>query len=195
MAIYAGRLGATLAATTPELEDRVALLFPPLGPERVTLGVWSRFAIAAGTRHQKEAKAFLQWLLQGDQLLKYDMGVPGHMIPPLKSVQADLLQYDDPYVIRHADWIRQFQQWVPYTNHPAMNMGAVSSRGFHPTNMSPPWAPEVFGAGGVISIMLQEITLGQIPPEQAWQTANERIQKVLDDWSSQHPDWKRPKCP
>jgi len=96
MAMYAGRLGVAMDVKSPELENRVALIFPPWGPERVTLGVWSRFAIASGTRHQEEAKQFLQWLVQGDRLLRYDMTVPGHMLPPLRSVQAQALKYDDP---------------------------------------------------------------------------------------------------
>jgi len=194
MAIYAGRLGVTLAAKNPELEDRVTVIFPPFGPERVTLGVWSRFAIASGTRHQQEAKDFLTWLLQGDQLLRYDMAAPGHMIPPLKSLQTRVLTYDDPYVARHHDWISQFQEWVPLTNHPAMNMGSVSDEGFHPSPIPPPWAAEVFGAGGVISTMLQEISLGKVSPELAWERANTRMQNVLDEWKDQHPDWKPTPC-
>ena len=194
MAIYAGRLGATLASKNPELEDRVTVIFPPLGSERVTLGVWSRFAIASGTRHQQAAKDFLQWLLQGDQLLKYDMAVPGHMIPPLKSLQPQVLTYDDPYVNRHSDWIKQFQEWVPFTNHPAMNMGSVGPQGFRPSPTPPPWAPEVFGAGGVISTMLQEISLGQVSPREAWEGANIRIRDIMNEWKNQHPNWQPPEC-
>ncbi len=195
MAIYAGRLGVTMAEQAPELEERVALIFPPLGPEQVTLGVWSRFAIAAGTRYKKEAKAFLKWLLQGDRLLRYTATVPGHMIPPLHSVQPKLLAMDDPYVMRHADWIQQFQQWVPRTNHPAMNMGSMTEHGFIRSSTAPPWAPEVFGVGGVVDTMLQEISLGQAPPDQAWRSAVDRMDEVIENWKSQHPEWRPPPCP
>jgi len=195
MAMYAGRLGIAMAVKSPELENRVALIFPPWGPERVTLGVWSRFAIASGTRHQEEAKQFLQWLVQGDRLLRYDMTVPGHMLPPLRSVQAQALKYDDPYVVRHADWLEAFQQWVAYTNHPAMNMGSVSAQGFKRADAPPPWAPAVFGAAGVVDAMLQEIALGGQSPEKAWSTAVIRMQGVVDEWKTQHPDWRPPECP
>jgi len=96
MSMYAGRLGVNTAAKSRELEDRVTVLFPPWGDEKVTLGVWSSFAIAAGTRHQAEDKAFLQWLVTVDRLLCYNMIVPGHMDPPLPAVQAMAVEYDSP---------------------------------------------------------------------------------------------------
>ncbi len=195
MAMYGGRLGWTMHQRTPELEDRVALIFPPWGEQQVTLGVWSRFALAAGTKHPAEAKEFLQWMLSGDRLLRYDMAVPGHMIPPLKSVQAMSLQYELPYVSKHADWMRSFQAWVPYTNHPAMNMGLLGGRVFRPNHVPPPWADAAFSGSGVIATMLQEIALGEQAPEDAWQRAVSGLQTVVEDWKAQHPDWRPPSCP
>ncbi len=194
MAMYGGRLGVAMDEKTPELADRVALIFPPWGEQQVTLGVWSRFAIAAGTRHQDEAKAFLQWLVSGDRLLRYDMTVPGHMIPPLRSVQAMALQVDSPYVAQHSDWMQAFQQWVPYTNHPAMNMGSLTSGHFRSSHTPPPWADPAFAAPGVIGTMLQEISLGGQDPVIAWQQAVQRLQQTVADWKARHPQWQAPDC-
>ncbi|RME82978.1 MAG: sugar ABC transporter substrate-binding protein [Caldilineae bacterium] len=194
MAMYAGRLGVTMAEKAPELENRTALVFPPWGPEKVTLGVWSRFAIAAGTRHQQEAKAFLQWLVSDDRLLRYDMTVPGHMIPPLLSLRSRVLSYDDPYVTRHSDWLQSFHEWVPYTNHPAMNMGSVREGRFKRSDVIPPWASSVFGAAGTIDSMLQEIALGGKEPEQAWRDAVAELERITAEWKAQHPAWQPPSC-
>ena len=131
MVMYAGRLGVNITDKAPGLADKSVVLFPPWGPEQVTLGVWSRFAIASGTRHRDEAKEFLQWLVSGDRLLRYDMAVPGHMIPPLESVREQSLDYDLPYINQHQDWLTSFYDWVKYTNHPAMNMGSVKDGRFH----------------------------------------------------------------
>lgn len=194
MSMYAGRLGVNMAAKTPELEERVTVIFPAWGPEKVTLGVWSRLAIAAGTRHQSEAKAFLQWLLSGDRLLRYDMTVPGHMIPPLQSVQTMTVEYNSPYVTRHADWLQSFNAWVVYTNHPVMNMGSIRNGHFVRSDIVPPWGGAVFGTPGIVDDMLQEITLGGRDPEASWQDAVSKLEKIVSQWKAQHPTWQPPDC-
>jgi ABC-type glycerol-3-phosphate transport system substrate-binding protein len=194
MSMYAGRLGVNIAAKAPELEERVTVIFPPWGSEKVTLGVWSRLAIATGTRHQAEAKAFLQWLLSGDRLLRYDMTVPGHMIPPLQSVRDMTLRYDSPYITRHTDWIQSFNTWVNYTNHPVMNMGSLRDGQFVPSEVVPPWGSAVFGTPGIVDTMLQEITLGNRDPEAAWRDAVAKIEEVVAQWKAQHPEWQPLDC-
>jgi ABC-type glycerol-3-phosphate transport system substrate-binding protein len=194
MSMYAGRLGLELVERNPELEDKVSVVFPPWGPEKVTLGVWSRFAIAKGTRHPEEAKAFLTWLLQGDRLLRYDMVLPGHMIPPLKTVQEMAESYASPFIEKHPDWYAAFNDWVRFTNHPAMNMGAMEGGHFVGSNAVPPWGREVFGTPGIVDDMLQAITLGKQPEEEAWQEAVQEMGAVLTEWKAQHPDWKPSAC-
>ncbi|MFQ5422290.1 MAG: ABC transporter substrate-binding protein, partial [Anaerolineae bacterium] len=194
MVMYAGRLGVNIADTNPELADKSVIVFPPWGPVKVTLGVWSRYAIAAGTLHQAEAIAFLQWLVSDDRLLRYDMAVPGHMIPPLRSVQALSLADDSAYARRHQDWLEAFSSWVPYTNHPAMNMGSVRDGRFTRSDIIPPWADEVFSSPGIVDTMLQEITLGGRDPEAAWQDAVEKMETAVSAWKAQHPGWQPPDC-
>jgi multiple sugar transport system substrate-binding protein len=189
MAMYGGRLGVQLSESHPELEDKVTVVFPPFGPLKVTLGVWSRFAIAAGTKHQAEAKDFLQWLVSGDRLLRYDMTIPGHMIPPLKSVRRQAVDSTDPYVVRHRDWIQSFYSWVDVSNHPAMNMGSVSNGKFKRSDIAPPWAWEVFGTPGIVDTMLQSIANGR-DIESAWQDAVAAMNQTVTEWKIAHPDWQ-----
>jgi multiple sugar transport system substrate-binding protein len=189
MAMYGGRLGVQLSESHPELEDKVTVIFPPFGPEKVTLGVWSRFAIAAGTTHQAEAKDFLQWLVSGDRLLRYDMTIPGHMIPPLKSVRQQAVESTDPYVVRHRDWIQSFYSWVDMTNHPAMNMGSIANGQFVRSDEPPPWAWEVFGTPGIVDTMLQSIANGG-KVEPAWQDAVEAMKSTVTEWKAAHPEWQ-----
>jgi ABC-type glycerol-3-phosphate transport system substrate-binding protein len=192
--MYGGRLGTQLAASAPELANHVTVIFPPWGPEKVTLGVWSRFAIAAGTQHKAEAKDFLGWLLSGDRLLRYDMTLPGHMIPPLHTVQAMAKNFDSPYVKQHADWIEAFNNWVNLTNHPAMNMGSMQSGHFQRSGVIPPWGRAVFGTPGVIDTMLQEITLGGKDSQLAWQLAANKMKAAANEWKNRHPDWRPEGC-
>lgn len=193
MAMYAGRLGVQLNETHPELEDKVAVIFPPWGEQQVTLGVWSRFAIASGTKNQAEAKAFLEWLVSGDRLLRYDSALPGHMIPPLNSVREAALANPSAYTQKHADWIESFYEWSAFTNHPAMNMGSMDGDQFRRSNVAPPWAWEVFGTPGIVDTMLQNVANGN-NPESAWQEAVIKMEQVVTSWKSVHPGWKSEGC-
>lgn len=193
MAMYAGRLGVQLEESHPELADKVTVIFPPWGEQKVTLGVWSRFAIASGTKNQAEAKAFLQWLVSGDRLLRYDNVLPGHMIPPLNSVREETLINPSAYTQTHADWIQSFYDWSAFTNHPAMNMGSVSNGQFKRSDIAPPWAWEVFGTPGIVDTMLQYVANGN-DPEQAWQDAVNKMKQAVAAWKSMHPQWKSAGC-
>jgi ABC-type glycerol-3-phosphate transport system substrate-binding protein len=179
--------------THPDLADKATVIFPPFGDVKVTLGVWNRFAIAAGTKNQQEAKDFLQWLTSGDRILQYDLTVPGHMIPLLTSVREQALTSSDPYTRLHTDWIKSFYDWYAYANHPAMNMGSVSNGRFERSNVVPPWAWEVFGTPGIVDTMLQDIANGR-EPEQAWHEAVTKMEQTVETWKSMHPQWKSEGC-
>ena len=187
IAVYGGRLGIQLHNMRPELMDKVTVIFPPFGEQRVTLGVWSRFAIAASTKNKDEAKNFLQWLASGDRLLRYDMTLPGHMIPSLNTVRTEALNSPDPYVALHRDWIESFYEWSTLTKHPAMAMGSSGS------GSAPPWAWEIFGTPGVVDTMLQQIALGK-DPESAWQDAVRQMDSTVATWKSNHPEWSPGQC-
>ena len=193
MSMYGGRLGVQLEETHPELADKVTVIFPPFGDDKVTLGVWNRFAIAKGTKNQQEAKDFLQWLISGDQLLEYDLTVPGHMIPLLKSVREKALASPDPFTSSHPDWIHSFYEWYAYANHPAMNMGSMVNGQFKRSDVVPPWAWEVFGTPGIVDSMLHDIANGK-DAEQAWQEAVTKMEQTVDMWKSMHQDWKPEGC-
>lgn len=189
MSLYGGRLGVQLVETRPEMAEQVTVIFPPFGDVPVTLGIWNRFAIGAGTKHPEEAKDFLQWLITGDRLLRFDTTVPGHMVPPLKSIRQQALRSDDPVTQAHRDWILSFYHWTKYTNHPAMNMGSVHDGVFQRSENVPPWAWEVFGTPGPIDTMLQEIANGRAP-ELTWQDAVQTLEQTVADWKAEHPAWR-----
>jgi len=189
MSMYGGRLGVQLAETHPELADKTTVIFPPFGDTKVTLGIWNRFAIATGTKNQQEAKNFLQWLVSGDRLLRYDITVPGHMIPPLKSIRQEALNSSDPFTTQHRDWVESFYDWTQYTNHPALNMGSVSDGQFQRSDVVPPWAWDVFGTPGIVDTMLQKIANGgEIEP--AWQDAVAAMERTVTGWKAAHPEWQ-----
>jgi hypothetical protein len=116
------------------------------------------------------------------------------MIPPLKSVRQEALNNPSLYTQKHADWIRSFYDWSAFINHPAMNMGSVSSNRFKRSDMTPPWAWEVFGTPGIVDTMLQDIASGK-ELESSWQEAVREMQQTLETWKSTHPEWESVACP
>jgi len=196
MSVYAGRLGVRIPDQAPHLEGVTDIVRLPWhyvddGPY-VTYGSWSRFAISAETQYPETAKDFLQFLLSGDRLARYDATVIGHMVPPTKEVAAMLENWDSEYAKNHSDWLAFFNEDAAYTNHPANNMGSVVGCVFDKQDYGPPWGGPIFSRGGIIDIMFQNIYVGGISPEEAWKEAVALMTEAQEEWLAEHPDWTPP---
>jgi multiple sugar transport system substrate-binding protein len=196
MSVYAGRMGPRMADQAPHLEDVSNIIRLPWqsadGGPYVTYGSWSRLAISAGTEYPETAKDFLQFMLSGDRLARYDATVIGHMVPPTKSVAAMLESWDSDYANNHSDWLAFFNQNAEFTNHPANNMGSVVDGVFDKQDYGPPWAGPIFSSGGIIDTMYQNIYIGGVSVEDAWSEAVELMTVVKDEWLVDHPEWTPP---
>ncbi|RME84601.1 MAG: sugar ABC transporter substrate-binding protein [Caldilineae bacterium] len=196
MSVYAGRLGVRMQDQAPQLEDKADIVRLPWATREdapyVTYGSWSRIAISANTRYPQTAKDFLQFLLSGDRLARYDATVIGHMVPPTKSVAKLLENWDSEYARKHADWLAFFNRDAAYTNHPANNMGSIEGCNFIKKDYGPPWGGPIFSRGGIIDVMFQQIYVGGTDPEVAWKDAVEQMKQVQEEWLAAHPDWEPP---
>ncbi len=196
MSVYAGRLGMRMPDQAPHLEDISDIIRLPwcYGSDcpYVTYGSWSRISIAAGTQYPETAKDFLQFLLTGDRLARYDATVIGHMVPPTKKVAELLENWDSDYARNHSDWLAFFNEHAEFTNHPANNMGSIEGCDFVKKDYGPPWAGSVFSKGGIIDVMFQEIYVAGKDPEAAWQDAVALIEQAREEWLAAHPDWEPP---
>ena len=168
MALFPGRLGYQVATNAPDIakvtgnrEARVAR--GGEGP-RVVYGAVTSYAIGSTVRHPEEAKKFLEYLFTGDQLLQYAMGVPGHIAPAIKSVQAQMLEQDDPYIKEHRDWVETILEATTYFNAEAQNMGSITEECVFEKSLVPmPWSSRVMGQSPVTSTMFQRIQLQDTP--------------------------------
>lgn len=196
MSVYAGRLGVNMSDKNPELEGVTDIVKLPwqYGDDGayVTYGSWSRMAISAGTQYPETAKDFLQFLLSGDRLARYDATVIGHMVPPTKEVAAMLENWESDYASAHSDWLAFFNENAAFTNHPANNMGSVVGCNFDKQEYGPPWGGPIFSRGGIIDIMFQNIYIGGESAEDAWQEAVDLMKEAQDEWLADHPDWTPP---
>jgi multiple sugar transport system substrate-binding protein len=192
MALFPGRLGYQVATNAPDIakvtgnrEARVAR--GGEGP-RVVYGAVTSYAIGSTVRHPEEAKKFLEYLFTGDQLLQYAMGVPGHIAPAIKSVQAQMLEQDNPYIKEHRDWVETILEATTYFNAEAQNMGSITEECAFDKSLVPmPWSSRVMGQSPVTSTMFQRIALQDVPVEEAYAEAVEAFQTEMETWRAENP--------
>jgi multiple sugar transport system substrate-binding protein len=192
MALFPGRLGYQIATNAPDIakvtgnrEARVAR--GGEGP-RVVYGAVTSYAIGSTVQHPEEAKKFLEYLFTGDQLLQYAMGVPGHIAPAIKSVQAQMLEQDNPYIKEHRDWVETILEATTYFNAEAQNMGSITEEcAFEKSLVPMPWSSRVMGQAPVTSTMFQTIQLQDVPVEEAYAEAVETFRSEMEAWRSENP--------
>src|SRR5919106_1175802 len=192
MALFPGRLGYQIATNAPDIaevtgnrEARVAR--GGEGP-RVVYGAVTSYAIGSNVRHPEEAKKFLEYLFTGDQLLQYAMGVPGHIAPAIKSVQAQMLEQDNPYIQNYRDWVETILEATTYFNAEAQNMGSITEECTFEKSLVPmPWSSRVMGQAPVTSTMFQTVQLQDTPVDEAYADAVETFRSEMEAWKSENP--------
>jgi multiple sugar transport system substrate-binding protein len=192
MALFPGRLGYQVATNAPDIakvtgnrEARVAR--GGEGP-RVVYGAVTSYAIGSNVRHPEEAKKFLEFLFTGDRLLQYAMGVPGHIAPAIKSVQAQMLEQDNPYIKEHRDWVETILEATTYFNAEAQNMGSITDEcAFEKSLVPMPWSSRVMGQAPVTSTMFQTIQLQDVPVDEAYAEAVDTFRSEMEAWRSENP--------
>jgi len=203
LALFPGRLGFNLANNAPDIakvtgnrEARVAR--GGEGP-RVVYGAVTSYSIGSTVRHPEAAKKFLKFLFTGDQLLTYSMGVPGHIAPAIKEVQARMLEQDDPYIKNYRDWVETILEATTYFNAEAQNMGSIKDDCTFEKSLVPmPWSARVMGQSPVVSTMFQRISLQDVPVEEAYADAVEEHRTQMETWKQENgwepapADWTPP---
>jgi len=203
MALFPGRLGYQVGTKAPDIakvtgnrEARVAR--EGKGP-RVVYGAVTSYSIGSTVKHPEEAKKFLKFLFTGEPLLQYSMGVPGHIAPALKDIQAKLLEQDVPYIKEHRDWVETILEATTYFNAEAQNMGSITETGEFKKSLVPmPWSARVMGQAPVTSTMFQRIALEGAAVDDAYKTAVEAFKTEMEAWKAENkweapdPNWQPP---
>jgi multiple sugar transport system substrate-binding protein len=194
MALYPGRLGYEVATNAPDIakvtgnrEARVAR--GGKGPQ-VVYGAVTGYAVGSTVSHPEEAKKFIKFLFTGQPMLDYAMGVPGHVAPALKEIQAQVLEQDNPYIKDYRNWVETIFEATTYGNNEAQNMGSVTDECEYKKSLVPmPWSSRVMGQAPVVSTMFQKIYLQNVPVEEAYKEAVETHRAEMEAWKSEN-DWK-----
>jgi len=95
--IYAPRLIATAALSTPDIFKNTSAATTPIGPSGVGVKFVNSnsFALSSekvGAKNIDAARKFLKFIVSGEQLKNFSLTVHPHLIPPLKSVQEEVIK-------------------------------------------------------------------------------------------------------
>jgi ABC-type glycerol-3-phosphate transport system substrate-binding protein len=95
--MYAPRLIANAALSTPELFKNTGAATTPVGPSGVGVKFVNSnsFALsseAVGAKNIDAARKFLKFIVSGEQLKDFSLTVHPHLIPPLKDVQEAVIK-------------------------------------------------------------------------------------------------------
>lgn len=197
-ATFPGRLGAVLAERDPDLASRTGVMRIPAGEFRtgeLHFGSSQQYALYARTGNPEMAKEFLKRLTTGDDALAFAKTVPGHLLPPLRSVaekfQAEVDNPQDEFFENHGDWLQTFIDCAPDAMTASVSMGAVSEGTYDGkiTNLCP-FAAQIWPSPAFDGVMFQEILLEDRSPEEAWTDACTKMRQVVDTFHAENPDWE-----
>lgn len=197
-ATFPGRLGAVLAERNPDLAAKTGVMAIPAGDfmtGKLHFGSGQQYGIYAQTGNLPMAKEFLKRLTTGDDAVAFARTVPGHLLPPLKSVQekfkADIAKASDGYFKNHRDWVETFIDAVPGAMTASASMGAVVDHKFEKkiTNLCP-FGSEIWASPAFDGVMFQEILLENRNPEESWKACTAKMQQVADKYRTANPGWK-----
>ncbi|MFX4271757.1 ABC transporter substrate-binding protein [Propionibacteriaceae bacterium Y1685] len=196
-ATFPGRLGVALTEKAPDIAANTGVMPIPAGPYKtgqLHFGSGQQYGLFSRTANPELAKELLIMLTTGDDALEFALTVPGHLLPPLKSVQTKLRERmaggGDDYIHQHSDWMETFLGQVENAMTSSVSMGAVTDHTFEGKTLNlMPWATGIWPSPAIDSDMFSEILLNGVAPDQAWQKACERMRTVSDDWKTKNPGW------
>ncbi len=189
---YGGRLGYNLFRDKPDLRENVKVIWGPYGEVQAGQGGYDYLAVSANARWPEETRDFLKFFFTGDRLARFEMTVPGHLIPPTSEVQEAMLAFDHPYAEQYGDDLKVLFDTAAWTASSALYMGAldVETCTFDPVYNPMPWGGGIWGSSPIEAQMIERVVVGGESPEDAWKWACTEMQKVADEWKAEHPDWE-----
>lgn len=197
-ATFPGRLGAVLAERDPDLAQRTGVMQIPAGDfmtGQLHFGSSQQYALYARTGNMEMAKEFLKRITTGEDALAFAKTVPGHLLPPLKSVLAmfeeEVANPQDEFFENHGDWLQTFLDTAPDAMTASVSMGAVVDHEYERkiTNLCP-FSNEIWASPAFDGVMFQGILLEDRAPEEAWKEACDKMQAVVETFHEENPDWE-----
>jgi len=197
-ATFPGRLGVTIDQRAKKVADNTGVMPIPAGPfmtGQLHFGSGQQYGLYSRTSDPELAKDFLRRLTTGEDALAFALTVPGHLLPPLKSVlklmQDKIASATEGYLADRRDWLQTFIDQVPNAMTSSVSMGAVNNKTFDGKILNIcPWAADIWPSPPIDGSMFQDILLKGEKPDAAWQKAAKAMGEKAEAWRAKNPDWK-----
>lgn len=149
MAIYWGRVLGRIYSDAPELVDKIGATPLPYKRMMATVADISYNCVCADTAHPDGAKAWLQFMAEPEQAVKFQLTTPGHLGPVTYGQYDALLAADSP-LKDHPDIAAVLFGISEYYYNPLLNAGGLNAE------------TKTFADTGVINVYDSPITRSNI---------------------------------
>lgn len=199
---YTGRLGSSVIAQNPKVAAGTGFMGPaPGGPfmtGKLNHANPRGYCVYSKTQSTKDALAFLQSIVTGDNAVIYSLLVPGQYLPPTKSVAAAFTDPNNPHVRANAlmanptfsGWVQKLTEFLPYWSNEALEMGAVYDHAFKQIANVNPVSSKLWNSNSIDTAMMQQILLTGKDPNQAWKDAYTQMDQIAKQYLRDTPTWK-----
>jgi ABC-type glycerol-3-phosphate transport system substrate-binding protein len=183
--LYAPRLAANAAANTPDVFKNTNVTTIPVGPAGVgvkslSINLYSIASPEFGGKQQDAAKKFVKYLLTGDRMKNFALTAFPHLIPPLKSVQAETIKEGAPLLANRAEF-GEIAFDVSNSLEFVMSSGAKFENGkVIQSGVVNPYIGAIIARNIPASVVQRVIVDGEDPAEAAKEGAEE-MQAVVDE--------------
>ncbi|MGB6422581.1 MAG: sugar ABC transporter substrate-binding protein [Anaerolineales bacterium] len=160
MGIYWGRILGRVYSDTPELIGKVGAVPLPYKEMKGTYADVSYNCSFAGTAHPEAAKAWLQFMSEPEQAIKFSLTVPGHLGPVTYAQYDALLEADSP-LKENPDIAATLFGISEYYYDPSKNAGGLNfeTKTFENTGVINPYISPLW-ASNVLATAVQRVAYG-----------------------------------
>jgi ABC-type glycerol-3-phosphate transport system substrate-binding protein len=169
MADYAGRIMSVVEREHPEISEKMGA-FPFPGPVTTSCIFIDGWAIPANCKYPNEAEKLIEYLVSPDVLVSWCHTVPGHIIPPRRSIMLSEKYVSHPMIKKHQEANRVL-------NEVAL-MGKSLTQEY--PGIEIPFGGEVW-TSLVFADLTQNVAIRNVPSDEAVKKAANRIRSLIEE--------------
>lgn len=182
MAPYMGRLLSQVATNNPKLLANTVAIPMPAKKLSANFGSWNCYVMFKDAKHPNEAKEFLKFLTTGPQATKFLLTVPGHLVPPLKSLMQAQDFWNDKFVKENEANIKTVFKASESALAPVDEAGAIVNNQISPERAYNPYISTIISRN-IRALTVQKVVLQNMAPQEAVAWGQQEMEKVVQEMS------------
>jgi multiple sugar transport system substrate-binding protein len=183
--LYAARLVDRTSYSAPDLLEVTKAAPMPVGPTGAGVKMVSTnsFAISSpevGAKNQDEAKKFLKYLITGERLKEFSYTAFPHLVPPLKSIQKEMVNGEYPERFKGRDDLVSIAFDTSSSTDLPIEAGMIvnGDGSIKFSGQINPYIGSVI-ARDIPAQVVQMVLLKNISPEEAAKWGQEEMEKIV----------------